>query len=236
MLFLSILLGCPEPPANVPSGGAGGPGPGVAAGGGAGPAGEAPPAGGGEAGAVPSAPTMIFESKIAQADITGGVTVNGTLSCDGDGPWRVVLIPAPPSPDEPAEEEPDALQVITSIMVDGSGDWTMQAPADARVVAAGWADADGDGEPDGPPFFTEVAEGVPVALDCNVAADGSGAPPGGGAADAPPADGAPGDGPPGDAPADGPPPDGPPPGEGEPPPEGGPPPGGEAPAGEPPPE
>ncbi|MCP4810133.1 MAG: hypothetical protein GY913_24610 [Proteobacteria bacterium] len=256
MLLLSILLGCPEPPANTtngpggapPGGEAGAPGPGAGGatgGNAAGPPGEGggPPGGG---------PDMNFEPLMEQAAIVDGQTYSGVLVCeDGEGPWRIGLLPPPPSPDEAMEEaEPDedgGIQIITAIDVAEAGAWTMVGPADISAIPVAYV-ADEDGEPDGPLFFpslVEEAQGEPgdtpepqdmtdLTLDCESVVggtggeaaplgEGEGATPGEGEGDG---DGAAGGGPLGGGPEGGPPPGGE---------VGGPPPGGEgAPLGGPP--
>ena len=230
MLLLSLMLGCPEPPSGNTTGADGTPGgaPGAATPPPGGGADAGPPAGGG---APPS-----FNGELAQTqeELADGVTVSGTLTCDGgEGPFRILLFPPPPSDGSaPSDEPPQPFTGITS----EPGDWSMKGPQGESVVVMGFDDADGDGSPLGAIFFAEKGKDISLdadveglALDCSDTI--SGPPPGAG--DAPPVEG--GELPAGEG-AMGPPPEG---GEMGPPPEGGemgpPPEGGEmGPSGEPP--
>lgn len=200
------LTACPEAPPVQTVGEGPGPqrpseegatGPGATPGGPAG--GNPAPADGGPANPPPA---DAFKVKQTQDQLAGDlVTLSGTMTCDTESAFRILLFPPPPEQGGEPPSEGNMPKPFTGISLDGTGAWTMKAPMGISTVLLAYSDADGDDLPSetAPIFFHNGGKAITtsgdlsdLALDCTQAAPApsggkmDGGPPPGGAGEGPP--------------------------------------------------
>jgi hypothetical protein len=130
----------------------------------------APPSMGTFAGDLPESE---IRPRFTQEELANGAVIKGMANCPNcEG--QILIRALPPPPEDPTVQTNEGMQLITQVVLEKAGNFSMYVPADAPVVLQVVDDSNGDGMPsqgermgmreEGAVFATGVVENVSLMV------------------------------------------------------------------------
>ena len=91
-------------------------------------------------------PESEIQPRFTQESLADGATLKGTANCP-DCTGQILVRALPPPPEDPSVAMGEGMQLITQVVLPGTGNFSIQVPADAPVVLQVVDDSNSDGVP-----------------------------------------------------------------------------------------
>ena len=118
-------------------------------------------------------PESEVQPRFTQEALADGATLKGTANC-ADCTGQILVRALPPPPEDPSVQIGEGMQLITQVVIEQAGNFTMKVPADAPVVLQVVDDSNSDGVPslgermgmreEGAVFATGIIENISLMV------------------------------------------------------------------------